>query len=327
MLVVLHIRNVTLIIKTGNIIMADSYKVLILGYGEMGHAMESLLAGRHQLFIWDKLPQAGFQSVVLEDSVPLADIILLCLPVNPHREILQHIKPLLAEHTICLSIAKGLDEEGHTASQIFKQILQDQPHALLYGPMISEEIIAGRYAFAQVGCRTNEVYKRINSLFADTSLFTEQSSDIAGISWSVILKNVYALVFGMADQLALGDNTRGFFMVTALRELEQIVIKMGGKPASPFHLAGLGDLVATATSKGSHHYELGRRLARGETENIRGEGVHTLLMIEKHRLLNTSAFPLMQLLQQIVKQPKDAQQKIAVFIQQHYSNTTRDASN
>lgn len=303
--------------------MVDSYKVLILGYGEMGHAMEFLLAEHHQLFIWDKFPPPGFQSVVLDECVPDMDIILLCLPVNPHREVLEKIKPLLADHTICLSIAKGLDEEGQTAPQILKQVLQDQPHALLYGPMISEEIRAGRYAFAQVGSRTNEVYKRISSLFSNTKLFTEQTSDIAGITWSVILKNVYALVFGMADQLQLGDNTRGFFMVTALRELEQIVIKMGGKPASPFHLAGLGDLVATATSKGSHHYELGRMLARGETGNISGEGVHTLLMIEKHRLLQTAAFPLMQMLQQIIKQPQHARQKIDAFIQQHYSNEAR----
>jgi len=301
----------------------DSYNVLILGYGEMGHAMESLLARHHQLFIWDKFPSPGFQSVVLDDCVPGADIILFCLPVNPHREVLLQIKPFLAEHTICLSIAKGLDEEGQTASQIFQQVLYDRPYALLYGPMISEEIRAGCYAFAQAGCRTNENYQRIYSLFSRTKLFTEQTSDIAGISWSVILKNVYAMVFGMADQLQLGDNMRGFLMVAALHELEQIVIKMGGKPASPFHLAGLGDLVTTATSEDSHHYELGRMLAHGESGKIAGEGVHTLRMIEKHQLLDTTMFPLFQLIQQIVNQPEQVVQKIDEFIQQHFNNEAR----
>ena len=112
-------------------------------------------------------------------------------------------------------------------------------------------------------------------------------------------------------------------MVAALSELEQIVIKMGGKPASSYHLAGLGDLVTTATSKNSHHYELGKMLARGETENINGEGVHTLLMIEKHHLLNITMFPLMQLIQQIVKQPELAAQKLNVFIQQCYRKEIR----
>lgn len=300
--------------------MIDSQKVLILGYGEMGHAMEHLLADHHQLFIWDKFPQAGFQSASLEDSIPLADIILFCLPVNPHREVLAQIRPLLAQQTICISIAKGLDENGQIAAQIFEEALHHQPYALLYGPMISEEIRAGRYGFAQVGCSNNEIVTRVRSLFSNTKLFTEQSSDIAGISWSVILKNVYAMIFGMADQLQLGDNMRGFLMVAALHELEQIVIKMGGKPASPFHLAGLGDLVTTATSEDSHHHELGKMLARGETNNISGEGIHTLQMVEKHQLLNTAMFPLFQLIQQIVKQPERVADKIDAFIHKRYSN-------
>jgi glycerol-3-phosphate dehydrogenase len=57
---------------------------------------------------------------------------------------------------------------------------------------------------------------------------------------SVILKNVYAMVFGMADELQLGDNMRGYLSVAALRELDQIVLKMGGQAGSPYHLAGLG---------------------------------------------------------------------------------------
>ncbi len=295
--------------------MGESSKVLILGYGEMGHAMEYLLTEHHQIFIWDKFPSAGFQSVDLDDCVPRADVVILCLPVNPHREVIEHIKPLLCEHTICLSIAKGLDENGQTAAQIFEHVLHDRLYALLYGPMISEEIRSGRYAFAQVGCRGDMIYQQICGLFSKTNLFTEQTRDIAGISWSVILKNVYAMVFGTADELQLGDNMRGFLMVAALHELEQIVIKMGGKPASPFHLAGLGDLVTTATSESSHHYELGRMLARGETENIAGEGVHTLQMVEKHHLLNTAMYPLFRLIQQIVKRPEQVAKKIDAFIQ------------
>lgn len=296
--------------------MGELSKVLILGYGEMGQAMEFLLTDYHQLFIWDKYPSAGFQSVALEESVPMADAVIFCLPVNPHREVVEQIKPLLYEHTICLSIAKGLDENGQTAAQIFEDVLHDRHYALLYGPMISEEIRSGRYSFAQVGCRDKLIYRIVFNLFSDTKLITEQTQDITGISWSVILKNVYAMVFGVADELQLGDNMRGFLMVAALNELEQIVISMGGKPASPFHLAGLGDLITTATSEDSHHHELGRMLARGETDNITGEGVHTLQMVEKHHLLNTAKYPLIKLIQQIVEQPEQVAQEIDVFIRQ-----------
>jgi len=93
--------------------MTERFRVLILGYGEMGHAMEHLLKGRQQLDIWEKYPQDNIQSVVLEDAAPRADIVLFCLPVNPHREIVERIAPLLRKTCLCLSIAKGLEYSDH----------------------------------------------------------------------------------------------------------------------------------------------------------------------------------------------------------------------
>ena len=151
--------------------MTKQFKVLILGYGEMGHAMEYLLNERQQLYIWDKYPANDFHSVALEDAAPEADIVLFCLPVKPHREIAKQIAPLIKKTCLCISIAKGLDEAGQTAAQIFHDVFaRHQIYALLYGPMISEEIRTGRYAFAQLGCDKVDSYNRIRSLFHGTHL-------------------------------------------------------------------------------------------------------------------------------------------------------------
>lgn len=295
--------------------MTEQLDVLILGYGEMGHAMEHLLADRHNLSIWDKFPDAGFSSAVLEQAVPEADFILFCLPVNPHREIVTQIEPLLKDNSICLSIAKGLDEAGQTAAQIFEDVLADKHrHVLLYGPMISEEIRAGRYAFAQVGCQHEDLYVRTRELFSGSHLYVDYTADISGISWSVILKNVYAMLFGMADELDLGDNMRGFLTVEAVRELDRIVRNMGGEAGSSYHLAGLGDLITTATSESSHHHSLGRQLARGDTSNITGEGVHTLAMVKKHNLFAEEDYPLFKLIHGIVTNPVDVQGMLQKYI-------------
>ena len=300
--------------------MTERFRVLILGHGEMGHAMEHLLQGRQQLDIWEKYPQDNFQSVVLEDAAPRADVVLFCLPVNPHREIAKQIAPLLKKTCLCLSIAKGLDEAGQTAAQIFAGVLGPrQPCSLLYGPMISEEIRADRYAFAQLGCEGMDSYSRVCELYQSTRLCIEHTSDITGISWSVVLKNVYAMVFGMADELQLGDNMRGYLAVAALRELDQIVRKMGGQAGSPYHLAGLGDLITTATSEDSHHHELGRMLAREEVRGIEGEGIHTLEMVSQHRLFNTADYPLFRLIHDIVRSPQGVRKRINVYLKQVYS--------
>ncbi|HBE91669.1 MAG TPA: hypothetical protein DDW55_03770, partial [Gammaproteobacteria bacterium] len=156
-------------------------------------------------------------------------------------------------------------------------------------------------------------------LYDGTPLYIEHTSDITGISWSVILKNVYALVFGMADELQLGDNMRGYLSVAALLELDQIVREMGGQAGSPYHLAGLGDLITTATSEDSHHHELGRMLAREELQGIEGEGIHTLEMVSQHRLFNTADYPLFRLIQDIVRRPHDVHQRINRYLKQVYS--------
>ncbi len=295
--------------------MGKQYNVLVLGYGEMGHAMEYLLQVNHKVSIWEKFPQPGFQSVELETAVPEADIILFCLPVNPHREVAEIIQSLLKPDSICISIAKGLDEAGQTAAQIFQDVLQPQTFALLYGPMISEDIRAGRYAFAQLGSHHDRVAFVIQDLFSGTKLYLQPSADITGISWAVILKNVYAMVFGMADELQLGDNMRGYLAVAALHELDQIVALMGGSSGSSFHLAGLGDLVTTATSEDSHHHELGRRLARGESENISGEGVHTLQMVIEHRLFNLDDYPLFSMIALLVESPGQFEERLADYLE------------
>lgn len=300
--------------------MGEQSSVLILGYGEMGHAMEHLLGKDYQLDIWEKFPKDNFQSVILEEAAPRADIVLFCLPVNPHREVARLIAPHLKDNCLCISIAKGLDEAGQTAAQIFSDVFASQhSFALLYGPMISEEIRSNLHAFAQLGCHDTDTFKRTQKLFQNTPLYIEASSDITGISWSVILKNVYALLFGMADELQLGDNMRGYLVVATLQELDQIVRHMGGKSGSPYHLAGLGDLVTTATSESSHHHELGRKLARGETQGIKGEGIHTLEMVSQHKLFNTADYPLFQLIHSIIRQPREVRKCINEYLKQAYN--------
>jgi len=299
--------------------MTKQSKVLILGYGEMGHAMEYLLRDQYSLDIWTKHPHDNLTAVVLEKAAAQADILIFCLPVNPHQEIAEYIAPLLKPECVCLSIAKGLDEAGKTAAQIFSDVFgARQPYGLIYGPMISEEIRAGHYAFAQVACNKAADVNTVKKLFSGTKLYFEISDDISGISWSVILKNVYALAFGMADELQLGDNMRGFLVVAALHELDNIVRSMGGQAGSPYHLAGLGDLITTATSENSHHHELGRMLARSESQGIAGEGIHTLQMVEKYNLFVETDYPLFHLIHTIVTTPGNVRQQFSSYLKQQY---------
>lgn len=289
------------------------FRVLILGRGEMGQAMEFLLEPRHHVRSWQRHPPVGEPPLHLAEAVPISDFILFCLPATAHADVAALIAPLRQNDTLCVTIAKGLDEGGHLPGAVLAQAIGAQHIALLYGPMISEEIRAGKPAFAEVGVTDRNNFERIATLYRGSALHLEPARDFAGLSWSVILKNVYAMAFGMADELNLGDNTRGYLTVCALQELSAIGQCLGGEAATPYRLAGLGDLITTATSAGSHHHELGRRLVRGES-NLKGEGIHTLAMIEKFQLFDTDSFPLLRLIAACGRAPTQTARAMADFI-------------
>lgn len=285
-------------------------RVLILGYGEMGHAMEFLLAEKHEVHIWSRTITSS-----LEDEAGNAEVVLFCLPVNAHETILKRIAPVLAQNSLCLTIAKGLDEKGKTAAQIFSAILGKQHHyGVMYGPMISEEIRDDRYAFADVALTDEHDFGQIKSLFTGTRLICKPVNDMLGSSWSVILKNVYAIMFGVADGLNMGANFRGHLTVTALAEISAILKLLGAEAHTPFAYAGLGDLITTATSDNSHHHELGRKLALGQYDDISGEGVHTLAMIEKHHLFEYTKLPLFILIRDIISTPDNLKNLLVSYL-------------
>jgi glycerol-3-phosphate dehydrogenase (NAD(P)+) len=293
-------------------------RVLILGHGEMGQAMEFLLAPHQPLRIWQRRPAAGDTPVNLEEAVPVSDFILFCLPATAHADVAARIAPLLRGTTLCLSIAKGLDERGRLPAAVLTEALGTARVAVLYGPMISEEIRAGRPAFAELGAEREATQQRVLSLFAGAALGLQPTTDIAGISWSAILKNVYAMLFGVADEMGLGDNLRGYLAATALQELSAIVAGLGGRPATPYGLAGLGDLITTATSRGSHHHELGRRLARGETDALQGEGIHALQSVRQHTLFEWRRYPLWALIERLVSEPAATRPAVQEFLSRLY---------
>ena len=132
----------------------------------------------------------------------------------------------------------------------------------------------------------------------------------------MILKNVYAILFGVADELKLGKNMRGHLMVAAIAELSGIVQSFGGQSHTPYSYAGLGDLMTTGTSEDSHHHTLGRKLAKGEWSDISGEGVHTLQMVEKFHPFDWRSYPLFSLARDIVAAPESLKKHVEDYLKQ-----------
>jgi len=284
-------------------------RVLIVGYGEMGHAMQYLLQHHHDITVWHCDTPEGM-AVPLPQAAADQDFIILCIPTGPLYEVVTEFKPALQQETLVISISKGLDNKGRVAFDAVSAALDSpSPRVVIYGPMISEELRADRPGFAQVGSPDPEWAQRTQALFAESSLYLTPTSDTTGISWCAVLKNIYAMAFGMADQLELGDNVRGYLATVTMQELAAISRQKGGTEAAPYGLAGLGDLLTTATSIDSHHHALGMQLARGERDNLEGEGTHTIGLLDELNVIDCARYPLMRLIQEIVLTECDAREE------------------
>jgi glycerol-3-phosphate dehydrogenase (NAD(P)+) len=304
----------------------NAKRVLILGHGAMGRAFESLLSSRHDVAVWDRDLTTGVETEPLEQIARDRQVVAFAMPTDPHDELAQRLAACASGDVVCLSIAKGLDAKGRTSAQIFERNFGARiGWALIYGPMLARELQAGRAGFAMVASRRPEVGESVMALFAGTTLRLQPTDDVHGAAWAAILKNVYVPLIGAAEGLGLGDNLRGFLIAEAARELGNIAEQMGGRRETAYTLAGLGDLVTSATSASSHHRHIGAELAAGRTGelaasgvNIRSEGVHTMAIVRDQAVFEWEQFPLFALVCNFLNDPAQLEKLLADYLAQRF---------
>lgn len=302
-------------------------RILILGHGAMGTMFEQLLAERHDLALWERDPDTGKENAELEMLAADREIVFFALPAHPHHELAGRLAGALPDDAVCLTIAKGIDNAGRTPALVFERILEDRLHwGVIYGPMIARDIKRGKSGFA-VLASGSEPGRRSASLFDPTPLYLDAGDDVHGASWAVVLKNVYVPLIGAADALDAGDNVRGFLIGEAMSELEGIITEMGGRAETADGPAGLGDLIASATSESSHHRTIGADLAAGRDDKvlaggefIRSEGVHTARRVREHALVPRGRYRLFDLATDFLTGSLDFDSALNDYLRRRFSH-------
>lgn len=278
--------------------------VIIAGFGQMGHAMQALLRERAALRIWEISPEKPALPDDIATAAAQTDFLLVCVPTLAHAAVLSPLAARLGSRTATLSIAKGLDPGGRCAAEILSALLPTRPWGVLGGPMIANELIAGKPGFAELGSGDPALVARARRLFPDW-LGLEPNPEPRSVSWCGVLKNIYAPLVGVSDGLNWGDNVRGHLVMAASHEMSVLMGQFAGIPGSTYGDAGLADFVTTITSSSSHHYALGRRLALGDASNLECEGVHSLRVLLSQGRLPARGCPLLSIAAGIVKNPHD----------------------
>lgn len=295
-------------------------KVVIIGAGKIGLALGGVLKTvGHEVAWWDVLPDKVADQKPLVEILPEADFVFYCVPSSALRSALTNSYAHLSPTAIVVSLTKGIEAGTHKlADELLTELLPtSQAVAVLGGPLLAEELTKGNYAFGVAGAKTQTTAEAIKNLLAETKIKVSLLVDPHAVALAGVLKNIYTFALGFSDALGLGDNTRGFFAVKAMDEMEAIfsVFKLDQKPL--ISEAGLGDFIATATSDSSRNRQAAGELATTGRSATPSEGI---LSIESLIFLlggNISSYPLLHTLAEIILDHADARELLARFIVEH----------
>ncbi|HBP00531.1 MAG: NAD-dependent glycerol-3-phosphate dehydrogenase domain protein [Candidatus Uhrbacteria bacterium GW2011_GWC2_41_11] len=283
--------------------------VLIIGAGEIGSALGFILKPHVNLMMWDRHAEKIPDMISLEQSVPKADVVFICVPAAGIRGIVSQITSHLSSHTIVVSLAKGLEQEtGWTMDRVLEDVLPiGQKYAILGGPLLAEELIANQFGVAAVGTKETEIFQTISSLFCGTHLRMEFGGEPRAVAWDGVLKNVYAFGLGIAEGLEWGWNAKGWFASQAIREMRFLFEKLELDPDAVLSSAGVGDFLATGCSSYSRNRETGRLAAQTGKLTQESEGTLSLHVLNTlfPDMAKESHLPLFVALENILIQGKE----------------------
>lgn len=280
--------------------------VAVIGSGSWGTAMAGLLAPRaDEVRLWCRdarlaaavnethanprhltdyeLPANVHATADAAEALEGAQVVVLAVPSAYLRGVCADIAPLVPREAPVLVLTKGVELGTHALMfDVAAEELGGRSRvAVLSGPNHAEEVCLGKLSAAVLASESPEVAQRLQGLLVNTSFRVYVSQDVTGVEVCGAVKNVVAIACGAAVGLGAGDNTLAVIMTRGLAEIGRVSSALGGDPLTPMGLAGMGDLVATCTSRHSRNRTFGEALAAGET--LEGFEVRTRSVVEGAR--------------------------------------------
>jgi len=258
-----------------------------------------------------KLSDKIIASESLEQCISGADLILVATPSAIFENIVKRLKPLVKDNMHIVSCTKAIAKNPmRTMTEIISHELEtvigDQ-FGVLSGPNLAKEIANEKVAGSVIASLNSELKALIKNAIESEKFKIYESADVKGVEYAGALKNIYAICCGIGDKLDVGENAIGLIITRSMTEMSKFAVHKGANPITFLGLAGMGDLVATCTSKLSRNFSLGRRLAKGDSlEEAKAaigqvaEGVRTLEVIYEEANKNNLPMPLVNALHKIV---------------------------
>lgn len=275
-------------------------KIGVLGAGTWGMALARMLQlSGNQVTVWSALEreidefsatrrhpnlpgmeipeELGFTKN-MEQVCRDKEILLFAVPSPFVRATARKAAPYIKDGQIIVDVAKGIEADTlYTMTQIIADELKNPAVKLvaLSGPTHAEEVAKDLPTTIVSACEDLAVAERVQQVFGNTCMRVYTNDDVLGVELCGAMKNIMALASGVALGLGYGDNTKAALITRGMAEITRLGIAMGCKPQTFYGLAGIGDLIVTATSVHSRNNRCGLLLGQGVSpqEAIRQVGM------------------------------------------------------
>lgn len=293
--------------------MSNELTIAVLGGGSFGTAIANIIAvNGHHTYLWMRDAERAARSqasrenpeylpgYVLDDNITMtadlelavseSDVVFISVPSSSFRDVTRQVAPLLKPDAIVISTTKGIESENFTLmSQILEQELSQVRIGVLSGPNFAKEIVQQQQTGSVIASDDDSVIKCIQDILCSPSFRVYANKDRYGVELGGALKNIYAIVSGLAVAVGSGKNTQAMLLTRSLAEMGRFAHELGADPMTFLGLAGVGDLILTCTSDLSRNYRIGEALGQGKTleQAVKeigqvAEGVNTVRIV-KHK--------------------------------------------
>lgn len=302
--------------------MFDCGKIAIIGGGSWATAIAKIVIGKTDHIGWyirrddsiENFRRMGhnpnyltsvrfnvdniFFSSDLNKIVEAYDTLVFVIPSPYLKNHLKKLKTRLRDKFIITAI-KGLVADDNLACSEFFHNVYDVPIsslACIGGPSHAEEVALERLSYLTVGCSDQDKAQAFADVIASEYIKTKTSSDVLGIEYSSVLKNVYAIAAGICSGLKYGDNFQAVLIANAVQEMSRFLSAIYPLERNVYDSVYLGDLLVTGYSNFSRNRTFGTMIGKGysvksaqiEMEMIAEGFFGTKCMKEKNRHMHVN---------------------------------------
>ncbi len=270
-------------------------RVAVIGAGSWGTTVAALASTNTPTVLWSRraelagqinanhvnadylpafqLPRELRCTPDLDEAVGGADVIVMAVPSHGFREVAVGVARCIRPWVPIVSLTKGLEHGSlKRMSEVVNDELPGHPVAVLTGPNLAKEILGGQPAASVVAIDDDVIAQALQRVFSTMRLLVYTNPDMVGCEVAGVMKNVIAIAAGMVEGMGFGDNTRATLITRGLAEMTRFGVALGGQPMTFAGLAGMGDLIATCSSRQSRNNMVGYQLGQGRSiSDIVGE--------------------------------------------------------